>query len=247
MVAREMAPRTGHELGWGRRVAARLGVAVLLAGGGIAVLATPVSAHVEPDPSAVAAGTTAEVAFGIEHGCDGSPVVKVEVEVPEGVTDVEAVPGPDGWSGSVADGVVTFVGGPQPADEPLDVAIRATFPDTPDASIGFPTVQTCEEGEIAWIQPVVDGEEEPESPAPTLLLTDGPPSAAQLAPEEEGDHAEGDHHDDGATTTAADTSADSDGDDDGSGTNPALVVGGLVVVVALVAGGVVLVRRRSAG
>ena len=49
---------------------------VILVAGGIA------SAHVDPDPLAMEAGTTGTVAFTIEHGCDGSPTTELEVRDP---------------------------------------------------------------------------------------------------------------------------------------------------------------------
>lgn len=203
--------------------------------------AAPASAHVEPTPPAIQAGTTSELAFGVEHGCDGSPLVELEIQVPDGVTDVEAVPGPDGWTGAVADGVVTFTGGPQPAEEPIDFSIRATFPDTPDEMVGFPTVETCEEGSISWIEPVVEGQDEPESPAPTVLLTAEAPTAEQLAPAEEDEEAST------TETTVGITTTSEDADESDSSTNVLLVAGIAVLVVALVGGGIVLARRRSDG
>jgi periplasmic copper chaperone A len=225
----------------GDRAVQRTAVGILVAGAAVLAFAAPASAHVEPTPPAIQAGTTSELAFGVEHGCDGSPLVKVEIQVPEGVTDVEAVPGPDGWTGVVADGVVTFTGGPQPAEEPIDFSIRATFPDTPDEMVGFPTVETCEEGSISWIEPVVEGQDEPESPAPTVLLTAGAPTAEQLAPAEEDEEATTE-----TTVGATTTSEDSDEADESDSSSSALLVAGIaVVVVALVGGGVVLARRRK--
>ena len=46
-------------------------------------------------------------------------------------------------------------------------------PDTPGETILFPVIQTCEGGaSTEWIQPTVEGEEEPEHPAPAITLTE---------------------------------------------------------------------------
>lgn len=223
------------------RAVTRIGAGVAVASAAVVLLALPASAHVEPSPIAVQAGTSATVSFGVEHGCDDSPLVKLEIQIPDGVTDVTPAPAPDGWTGTIADGVVTFEGGPQPAHEGIDFAIDATFPDTPDAMIGFPTVETCQEGSVSWIEPVVKGEDEPEKPAPTVLLTAAAPTEAQLTPAEEGDEGghEGAGHDEVATTTAAPS-------DEDSSSNTGLIVGIVVAVIAVAGVGVVLVRRRKA-
>ena len=66
--------------------------------------------------------------------------------------------------------------------------------------LAFPAIQTYsgpEAEEVAWIEETVEGEEEPEHPAPVLTLVD--PA--------EGDHVDGD---DSTTTTASDEQAAAD-------------------------------------
>lgn len=137
------------------------------------VVATPVSAHIHAEPHEAQAGSTATIGFTIEHGCDGSPTVAVEVLLPAGVTDVTPEPFDD-WTvttdttdegdvviydeGSLADGTAgTF-------------EITMTLPPTPDTTIWFPMVQRCDEGELRWIEIPVEGEDEPDSPAPGVQL-----------------------------------------------------------------------------
>ncbi|HEY0125718.1 MAG TPA: DUF1775 domain-containing protein, partial [Blastococcus sp.] len=104
-------------------------------------------------------------------------------------------------------------------------------------SLVFPTIQTYDDGmESAWIEPTVEGQEEPESPAPVLALT----GAAA---------ADGDAAD--STTTpasATDSGPDSDAtaaDDDGSGLAvTALVVGALGLVLGAAGLGLGLSARR---
>jgi hypothetical protein len=57
-------------------------------------------------------------------------------------------------------------------------------PDMPDEALVFPAIQECVEGETRWIE-VATGDEEPEHPAPLLMLVGAeeepptPPSAAE--------------------------------------------------------------------
>ena len=202
-----------------------------------ALWAMPASAHVEPSPAAIEAGTSATLTFGVEHGCGESPLVKVEIQVPDGVSDVAVSPAPDGWTGAVADGVVTFTGGPQPAHEGIDFAIHATFPDTPDELLGFPTIETCEEGTVEWIQAVVEGADEPEFPAPTVLLTAGAPTEEQLSPpaDDEGSGAEG------PTTTVGEETSSSD-----SSSDAGPIIGVILLVIIVGGAGALFMRRRRA-
>lgn len=158
--------------------------------------AAPVWAHVELTTAEAAAGSTTELEFELGHGCDGSPVVAVSIQIPEGVTDV--TPGErEGWTSSVgtADGLefVTWEGGPQPDEEHGHFHMTVTLPDAEGEVLAFPAVQTCEEGEVAWIElPNADGSE-PENPAPLLTLIAGDSSAAPAtteADEEDPDQAD---------------------------------------------------------
>ena len=45
------------------------------------------------------------------------------------------------------------------------------LPDKPGETIYFPVVQTCESGEVAWIEIPEEGADEPEHPAPGITLT----------------------------------------------------------------------------
>ncbi len=144
------------------------------------------------------AGTTGTVGFTIEHGCDGSPTTDVKFEIPEGVTGVTPVD-KDGWTATVTGNTVEFKGGPLAADEEDHFDFTFTAP-TQAGDIHFPVIQTCEQGELAWIEIAAEGAAEPEHPAPTLKVTEGPPTSADLMPEPEGEDAT-------AETVAASTEA----------------------------------------
>ncbi len=147
---------------------------VLLMAAGIA------SAHVDPDPAAMQAGTPGTVAFHVEHGCDGSPTTSMKFEIPDGVSGVAAVD-KDGWTASLNGNVLEFKGGPLAADQADHFDITFTAPSQP-GDIRFPVIQTCEQGELAWIEVAAQGEAEPDHPAPTIKITQGPPTSADLTP-----------------------------------------------------------------
>lgn len=133
-------------------------------------VAAPAFAHIDPDPTEAQAGSETSVGFTVQHGCDGSPTVQLDMRLPDGVTSPTAEP-PAGWSGSVDDNIVTFGGGPLPDDQELTFRVRMTLPPTPDTTIYFPFVQRCETGEIRWIDIPSDGSgQELDEPAPAMQL-----------------------------------------------------------------------------
>jgi uncharacterized protein YcnI len=181
----------------------------------LALTGGPAGAHVEPDVASVPAGSTSTVQFTVEHGCDGSPTVKVEVRVPDQVTDADAVDLP-GWTGAVVDGVVTYTGGSLPDAEEGQFGIRFTAPNEPGAVLTFPFIQTCEQGTLDWIE----ADEEDEHPAPTVVVGDPDPTA---------------------TPPPGTTLEEPDDDADSSTTLIAI----LVVVVLAAGGGALWYARRS--
>jgi periplasmic copper chaperone A len=141
--------------------------------------ATPVLAHIDPDPKEARAGSTLTVGFTVEHGCDGSPTVQLDMRLPDGVTGASPEP-IAGWDGSIDGDVVTFTGGPLPDDVEATFSVAMTLPPTPDTTIHFPFVQRCETGEIRWIAiPTAPGDA-PDEPAPAMRLFG--PVATTVAP-----------------------------------------------------------------
>ena len=133
-------------------------------------MSAPALAHIDPDPSEAQAGSTLSVAFTIEHGCDGSPTVQLDMRLPDGVTDAEPEPF-EGFESSIDGDVISYVGGPLADDQEATFAITMTLPPTPDTTIFFPIVQRCEEGEIRWIGIPDEPGQELDEPAPALALT----------------------------------------------------------------------------
>lgn len=234
-----------------RRPFTALGAAALLVG----LTAAPASAHIHPDPAEIPEGEATTVALGIEHGCDDSPTTAVAVQLPDGA-EVTAV-AKSGWAIDSSDGTVTWTaqaGNELPTDEADEFELELTpAAGTEGDTLYLKTVQTCETGELRWIAEW-DGEgEEPENPAPSVVVLaagaeagGGDHHAEETDTtvehdEETGHHAEetatteADHHEEESTSDSSDSS---DEDDDAT----------LAIVVLLLAaagfGGVMLVRSR---
>ncbi len=152
----------------------RLVTSVALGAVALVAIGAPASAHIDPDPEQAQAGSRLTVGFTVEHGCDGSPTVQLDMRLPEGVADAVAETA-DGWTGSVdttSDGtVVSFVGGPLADDVEGTFDVTMTLPRTPDTTIFFPFVQRCEVGEIRWIGIPQQPGDELDEPAPAMALT----------------------------------------------------------------------------
>ena len=114
----------------------RRSLLVLTAATVVLSFASPVLAHVDPDPEEAQAGSQLSVGFTVQHGCDGSPTVQLDMRLPEGVTGAQPEP-PEGWTGTVESDVITFTGGPLPDDQELTFRVLMTLPPTPDTTIYF--------------------------------------------------------------------------------------------------------------
>ena len=155
---------------------------------------TPGSAHVTASTPNAAAGAYTLVTFGVPHGCDGSSTTQVAIQVPEELATVTpginqgwtveknyedlATPVPDGHGGEYTERVASVV---YTAKEPLPDGFYDSFvfslrlpEDAAGKTLYFPTVQTCEEGETAWIQIPEEGQsgDDLESPAPAITVTE---------------------------------------------------------------------------
>lgn len=151
-------------------------------------------AHVEPDPIAVEAGTSATVSFSPAHGCGGSPTISLAFLIPENLTDATPVQ-QSGWTAEKKDRTITFSGGSLPAaDTSGKFGITFTAP-SQAGTLYFPVVQKCEKGQNNWIDPPNADGTAAEFAAPSVRVTAGPPTSTDLvAPEEvpEGTAAPGD-------------------------------------------------------
>ena len=232
----------------GRRSASRLTAAGLASFGLVFAAAGTALAHVTVSASDTAAGAYTILTFSVPHGCEASPTTKVSIQIPEQINAVTptraadwtvektieplAEPLTDSHGNEVTERVGEVV---YSAKTPLPDGYRDAFelslqlPDTPGETLVFPVVQTCEEGETAWVQVPEAGqsEDELEAPAPAVTVTEA---------------AAADGHGDAATDAPVDedSAAESDSSDDDVLTWVALGAG----VVGAVAGIIALVRSR---
>ena len=167
---------------------ARRGTVVLATALLSVAFAAPAMGHVTVPEGTVPAGSTALVHFRIGHGCDGLPVDTVEIQLPDGIVAAqpEYIPG---WTLEVEMvesepyerfgetltervGVIRWSGGDLPDVAFYDFGVHATFLLDAGTVVGVPVVQRCGEAEIAWIEPVVEGQPEAEHPNPTITITE---------------------------------------------------------------------------
>lgn len=161
--------------------------------GVVALAATPASAHVDVGHDTAVAGESTLVEFSYNHGCGDSPTTAVRFQIPEGVNvvyptvhpgyDIEIVRAAapegtvDGHGNAVGERVAEVI---YTAKEPVAnglrdvIVLQAVMPDTPGVTVYFPTIQSCVEGEHAWIEIPGDDQDAADlaSPAPGFLLVE---------------------------------------------------------------------------
>ena len=145
-------------------------------------------AHVGANPGTAPAGQSSLIAFGVGHGCEGSPTTSVSIRIPAGVTSAKPRP-KAGWRLSIRKGTlprpvkdfagntvtrgvleVTWSGGRLLDDYYDTFELNLGMPNTPGKMLYFPTVQRCVKGVHRWIQIPKKGQPEPEEPAPGVRL-----------------------------------------------------------------------------
>lgn len=173
-----------------RTTTRRLGLA---AAGAVALLAVagPASAHVTVQPPTVTGGSFTQLTFRTPNERDDASTVKLEVTFPKDVPiaflSVRPVPGwtatvektkldtpIKGENGDITEvaSKVTWTGGKiDPGQyQNFDVSV-GVLPDKA-TSMSFGALQTYSSGEVVrWIEPRVEGQPEPEHPAPVLTVT----------------------------------------------------------------------------
>jgi periplasmic copper chaperone A len=169
---------------------------VALGSAAIIVLAavSPAAAHVTASTNNAAAGSYTLITFGFGHGCGDSATTEVSIQIPEQFATVTpginygwnvekvyenlATPVSDGHGGEYTERVSEVV---YTAKEPVPNGFYDSFQiqlqlpeDAAGETIYFPVVQTCEEGETAWIQIPAEGESsnDLDSPAPSITVTE---------------------------------------------------------------------------
>lgn len=201
------------------------------------------SAHVTVTPGAVTAGAYSVLTFAFSHGCQDSPTTSLAIDIPEGIDSlapqIEA-----GWTIETVgadSGIPTRI--IYTADAPVDNGLRATVTlqakfaeSTAGETLAFPVVQSCVEGETAWVELAEDGQDPHDLDAPAPLVTVGAADAA--SGHGSGDASADDGHGSGeASADAATATTEAD---------PVarwLAAGGLVAGLAALV--VVLLRGRT--
>ncbi|MFS8858117.1 YcnI family protein [Synechococcus sp. H55.7] len=148
-------------------------------------------AHVTVHPKEAPAGSVAKLTFRVPHGCDGSPTIRLRVQIPEGATSVKPMVHPlwkietvkkpldkpyESHGKMITETVaeVIWSGGSLPDEFMDEFSLSLRLPDRPGETIPIPVIQECEQGMYRWIQVAQPGEDPknlPE-PAPLLKLTD---------------------------------------------------------------------------
>ncbi|MGY1623100.1 YcnI family protein [Geodermatophilus sp. SYSU D00965] len=235
------------------RPLARLGVVVLaLLTALAAAVATAgvASAHVSVSSADAAPGGFGKLTFRVPNESDTASTVALRISIPEEAAMAslryEAEPG---WTVTMTtsdlqtpleshgEQVTSYVsvvefraaegGGIRPGEFAEFSLSGGPIPDVDQ--VAFPTVQTYSDGtEAAWIEPTVEGQPEPERPAPVLALAGGSTGSSGEEPASAGaaEPASGDT----ATEAAASTEAAGDG---GSSTGTVAL---LLSIVALLLG-----------
>ncbi len=219
------------------RIPLRTCAALAVAGIALVASALTAGAHVEVAPEEAVAGTTTTLTFSFRHGKDGTATTALSVQVPVGASIVE-VPAKEGWSSTLEDRgrVVTWSGGSAPDGTEATFAVVVRLPDTA-GEVLFPTIQTTEAGELAWISQD-EGEGEDVQPAPRLVLTPSQASSTSTSLA------------DPSTTTRAmrdlpRTNLEAEERDGDGSPAPWLIGSGALALVSIAIGGTILKRRSS--
>ena len=240
------------------RTLARLGAVPAVLGIAVLGVAAPAGAHVTITPSTTAAGAFAVLTVSVPHGCDGSPTTEIAISIPEEINAVTPTRNPlwevekevqqldppvtDAHGNEITERVATVT---YTTDEPLPDGYRDSFelsvqvPDAEGTTLVFPIVQTCEEGESAWIEVPAEGQsaDDLELPAPGFTITAG------------GDDGHDDEADGAAETAAGEAASrrpldEADDADDGDALS-AWALGAGVLGVLLGGAALLQGRRRS--
>jgi periplasmic copper chaperone A len=171
----------------------RAAVVLLAALTALVGVASAASAHVTVSSQDASPGGFGKFTFRVPNESDTASTISVRVQIPEEAAmaflSVQPVPGwtvtmtttdleePIDAEGQEISSYVSVVefradagGGIGPGEFQEFALSGGPFPDA--ESVAFPAVQTYSDGtESAWIEPTIDGQAEPEHPAPVLSLT----------------------------------------------------------------------------
>lgn len=170
-----------------------LAMASVLAVGALAAVPTAWP-HVTLERQEAPADSYYKAVFRVPHGCEGSPTVRLRVQLPHGVTGVKPQPKP-GWEvatvmgklaepytdshgNTITEGVreVAWSGGRLLDAHYDEFVMQGRLPDKAETKLYFPVVQECEQGVHRWIELPEPGKsaDDYKEPAPQLTLTPKP-------------------------------------------------------------------------
>jgi uncharacterized protein YcnI len=158
----------------------RTAIATLVLLSALLAVAGPASAHVTVQPGEAVQGSYTKLTFRVPNESDTAATVKLEVELPASIEGARTKPVP-GWTATVDGRTIRWEGGRvEPGQfQEFDISV-GPLPEVDQ--LVFKAVQTYSDGsEARWIEETVDGEEEPERPAPVLTLTAAGDDEVQLA------------------------------------------------------------------
>jgi uncharacterized protein YcnI len=131
-------------------------------------LVSPAWAHVTLENPRAEAGGSYRAALRVTHGCEGSPVREVIVEIPEGVRGAKPMPKP-GWTIAIEPGRVRWSGGRLENGYFDEFVLLARLPEAP-GTIYWKVSQICEQGRIDWVDIPPAGKSRADSKTPAAPL-----------------------------------------------------------------------------
>ncbi len=220
-----------------------------LLGGTLLLIPTAASAHVHVDTPSPEAGSNALLTFSATHGCEGSPTTQIAITIPDDILtvnptpaagwDMELVTEPAGEHARVGEVIYTAQEPlPDQARLALDVSVRLPE-DAAGQTLYFPTVQTCSEGETAWVEIPEEGQDPDDLAAPA--------PAVEVVEAATGEATSDETATDGAATDGAATDDATEGAASDEAGTPVLSVVALVLgALGVLVGGLALARTRGA-
>jgi uncharacterized protein YcnI len=152
-------------------------------------------AHVTLEQQTAQAGSTYKAVLRVGHGCEGTPMHTLRVQIPAGVKQAKPMPKAgwelntvvekldeayDWYGQTITEDVseIVWSGGSLPDNFYDEFVFRATLPETTDQMVYFKTVQECDTGVHRWIEIPEAGKDAQDykEPAPGVKLIEGEPA-----------------------------------------------------------------------
>lgn len=178
--------------------ASGLGALALVFGGAVAA-----NAHVGVTSDSHEAGSYAIATLSVPHGCGDSPTTRIAIKMPDGVNSVTptrnafytvekvretlTTPITDSHGNQITERIAEVVytsNSPLPSDQRDTFELSVQLPDdAAGTTLYFPTLQTCEVGETAWVQLPAEGQDPHElaAPAPSIDIVAASGEGAEVA------------------------------------------------------------------